>query len=203
METIEKQQAIALEALRITREFYPPALIAGGAPRDWIAGRVAHDIDIFLWDDNENTGSLDKIINLLGCDEEDLVDKSSAPRGEYTNNCITEVWELEYKDQLIQWIFIAMNKGFRSLEEFVCETFDIDICKCFFNHSGEIILTDEAKADFDNKTLTIDLENCRRYDRISALPRRSKKIQQYFPDHRIVLTGNFSEVSKVKEIVLD
>jgi len=198
METVKEQQAIALEVLRVTQSIMNDAIIAGGAPRNWYQNKLAYDVDIYLWQDKQ--GRLDRVALKLGINPDDLREKKCSPDSDYVTDQITEVWEVDYKDQIIQWIFLR-EKGvqFQTLEEFVIETFDFNICKCFFNESGDVLLTKEAKEDFDNQTLTIDIFQMQKYRRIERLPKRSRKLQEYYPNHKIVIAGNRVDSINVDE----
>ena len=61
------------------------------------------------------------------------------------NEMIKEVWEGVYKDIIIQWIILndkTMRKfNLQTIHEFVESSFDFDICKCFFDMSGKIGIT--------------------------------------------------------------
>lgn len=196
---ISKQKVIARLALEKTRNHFPEAIISGGAPRNWHAGMIAKDVDIFLMQDTE--GRLDKIVYDLRKNPDDLIQRKGEPKQseeitekleslapvtktvDYCSEDIVEVWELELRGERIQWIFINDHR-FDNVQSFIEKTFDFEICKAYFD-GFDVVLSDGAKDDFKNKTLTFSLSNVTTHNRLYSLPKRTAKMQNLFPSHRV------------------
>ena len=149
-------------------------LIAGGAPRNWIVGKVANDIDIFFLDYREDSliqslqsgnftkmkGSKEKKKNKL----KKLKRKSAfldglAPAAETAENyigvgvdgefrLIKSIWNKTWDDIEVQFIILnyenCVNAGIESLQEFVEKTFDFNICKIWYEANSKSIIPSES-----------------------------------------------------------
>ena len=179
MTTIQTQQELANEVLKVTQQHVTDgAIIAGGAPRNWYAKKLARDIDIFCMTDSFDHKLLgDELeIEIKRLSKEDI--KKSDLTMEYSG---FGLYEATIEEEIIQWICIGHH--FDSLQKYVMESFDYNICKCFYD-DGEIILSKEAMKDFTNKTLTFTAESLGAKN-LKCLPQRTKKLKAIFPDYEI------------------
>lgn len=184
----------------LLKERAEDVLIAGGAPRDWYQGKLCHDIDIFCWGNNNRDDATVIMVNIsdeLWKTDATFTVTQKIQKSAYSYKMIQEVWEGVFKGMIVQWIFLNPKQmvafGLMGIDEFVNETFDFDICKCIFwiddkNNKTEVIdVFPSAAFDFNNQTLTVSLKQLQIHDRLLTLPRRSTKMQTYFPNHKIVI----------------
>lgn len=203
---ILKQKLIAKLVLNKTKKYFPSAVVAGGAPRNWYGNMVAKDIDIFLFP--EEKASLDQVIfdlhlnpdnlEMVKGTQEDSPEEDNdisnflkdfsfssrlKPKKEYSPFDLIEVWEIEIRGERVQWIFVNKDR-FDKIEKFIEGTFDFEICKVYFD-GNDIITTDGFKEDYKNKTFTTSINSLLTTGRINTLPKRTRKLQNLFPDFRI------------------
>lgn len=182
--TVAQQQDIAKEILNLLGAAGMVIICAGGAPRNWFENKLANDIDFFLWEEDYrfiDDGSFAKILNVPGFN--DLNPKAYGYPGV---GIIAHAFETHYKGENVQFVFANdWNGHFKSLTTWIEESFDFNICKCYFD--CRINLSGVAYDDFQNKKLTCSYEKLQKYGRLPTLPKRSKKLQSYYPKHQIVI----------------
>lgn len=169
-------------------------VIAGGSVISWSESRVANDVDIFCRQSFVPIDLQKHLIKELKCNVDIHVVK---PSSKYKFSAIKEVWEAIIKDQLFQWIILDEvwlqsnfpNSPNNPIRSFVEETFDIGICKALIYGSDPriSIYTKDCSDDLSNMTLTVSLSKLQMYDRLKSLPKRSRKYQAKFPNHKIVI----------------
>lgn len=61
LQKIKDQKKAADYILSKIRQFYPSAIVAGGAPRNWVYNTPANDIDVYFHSDDEISVVMDKL----------------------------------------------------------------------------------------------------------------------------------------------
>lgn len=198
--SVQGQQALALDVLKkvVNYSGIHDSIIAGGAPRNWYENKLANDIDIFTYENSIDISSLEASLKVqwnLGPGWQITLRKSNQNKyGHAGNSIIKRLWDFSINGQPFQLIHINKNwfetqSGLVNphISEYVKETFDFDICKCWIDAYGvknEIM----AFEDFQNKTLTVSISKMQQYDRINSLHKRAAKLQGYYPNHKIVIS---------------
>lgn len=162
-------------------------VIAGGAPRNWHQGKAATDVDVFIWGEPFIVWGIFEAH--FQCSTSIQIRSSKGSK--YDFSAISHIRESVIEGLKFQFIFLnepwLESHGMISLRDYVYNSFDFDICKCLFLKNGTLEVSSAAKEDFDNKTLTVCLTDMIKYKRVSTMARRSKKLQSYYPDHKIVI----------------
>ena len=177
MITIDKQKQLARDVLETTQGHIPGSIIAGGAPRNWYANKLANDIDIFCPGKNHDFKFL---ADELG------IEITKKTKEETLDYALFVVWEAEIEEETIQWICFPDRERWQTATDFVLESFDFNICKCFFE-DGNIVLTKLAQDDFDNKTLSFSMKSILKNKRSQTLHTRAEKMKNIFPDYQIMI----------------
>lgn len=177
---IEKQKKVAASILyTLASEGNPQAIVAGGAPRNWMMGEPANDIDIYF------TNPISKELVHKIADREELrflgkqYDRYGMVKG------ITSVVEANIQETKVQ--FITTKRFGYTKEQFaqsIFDSFDFGICKIGWTPDG-YITTPEFHNDRCNKKLTIDIEKLSKHNSFLSLPKRLIKMKKYYPDHEL------------------
>jgi hypothetical protein len=145
--SLTEQQKVADKILSILEGLDPTCIVAGGAPRDWLHGKDAKDIDIFMHMREDLSQS--RIINMI---ERLGLFVRPVPLGKVdeinyrTNPDIRIVIDVQYEDVPIQ--IIIVNKPTYS----VVNSFAFNICKVWYKNK-EIHTTPEYRYATANKVL--------------------------------------------------
>lgn len=140
--TIEKQKAVADDVLQKLFLIQPFAIVAGGAPRDWLDGKLATDIDVFI--DTRHISTVTKerelfaIAGLLQFEKGDERDWNYIPEQYKKNPNIKRVYNLEIEGVAVQLICVSCSCFD------VVEQFPIPICQVWYKN-GRIGTTQEYK----------------------------------------------------------
>ena len=171
------QQNKAREVLHKLEAVDPACILAGGGPRNWFLGKVANDLDFYVWlDETEYHTALR--FKRLGLDVK-LVDFASDAWKDYgLMKHLFRIYEGEYRGEKIQVMCMKANT-FNS----VVDHFGVSVCK-FWWKGGKVIPTNEALVSLINKTLYVA-------DNYTAKESHVKKMVSYFPEFNI---GKLSEV---------
>lgn len=175
---IDTQKEVARDVIKQFENVGCIAICAGGAPRNWLLGVKANDLDIYVsrgWfsdQDKENTIK-------LGMQE---VGKTYVG----TKRLFAQaVHQFAYRGETIQVITAKETKSFYSdigmFADHVWRTFDFCVCKIGMLADGKVITDPSFDDDIKRKRLTLDLTNVDKYNVLSKLPERYRKMQKLFP----------------------
>lgn len=140
------QQEKANQILALVEQLDPTAIIAGGAPRDWYFGKVASDIDIFMYFRPDlPLGELHSFMLNKGF-EVDFVGDQEEQFNYKLNPNIRCVFQLDYKGEKVQ--LVMLNKPSWG----IVDTFAINICKIWYKR-GKINTTKNFLFAIKNKIL--------------------------------------------------
>jgi hypothetical protein len=149
---------------------FSSAIIAGGAVRDLYLGKDISDIDIFVWDPEFSTETLDYGYHddfsdydgvaawweILGLDDPDLFNAHDTIEQCFdgymysdTSEKITRMWNIHKEGIKYQIIFTRVRP-----EEHIKKYFNIGLCKAYCNGTKFTLLPDFIK-DAKRNTLTI------------------------------------------------
>jgi len=160
------------------------SIIAGGAPRNWNKGIKAKDLDIFTTRD------------WLGDPQrQNILPKTMKPLNKIYNNTkknfARSVHEFEKNGEKIQLITVDyFNKDVKDLNSFINQiflTFDWSICKIAMQPNGSFYESVEYQKDIANKKLTLNITNVEKYNRVSNVAERFRKMKTLYPDHEAVI----------------
>lgn len=163
------------------------ALVAGGAPRDWIRGVEANDIDLYLRTNVEGGGPKFKLIKKLfeNSHKVEKIDYSSRDHLiDYggLNVPITSIQNVLIDDVLFQFIFI--DPSVKDLRKSILNHMDIGINRVGFD-SCDFIYTPEYIYDKSKQTLTLYTECMEGYKLKHCMTHHLPKMLKYFPDYRL------------------
>ena len=185
MKTIQEQMSCALSYLGCIQVFWPEAIIAGGAPRNWDHGMLANDIDIYLQMDETGGEALDKR-------ELEIMFRGGSVRKiggtiYAEGNLIKYVYQVRYAGEEFQFIFcdFSMRADGQSVPQQVFNQFDAGLC--MIAHDGaDVIKDDRYLKDYQEKTITVYPDCITPYQLKRSLDHHIPKLQGYFPQHRVV-----------------
>lgn len=182
-EKIEHQKKVAKYAYDLLGVIDPECVLAGGAPRNWHLGKPAKDLD--FWLNVPNKGMKHKTLlekhfsrtpKFRGITKSDDEDYGSLPG-------IEALIDVPYQFENIQ--IVVLDDEWEP--ELYIDTFDFDLCKIMFDFkSTEIVPGYAFKNDMENKTLTYNISKLTKGQLLKA-PARAKKMQELFPDHKMVI----------------
>lgn len=176
------QQDKAREVLHKLEAVDPACILAGGAPRSWFLGKVANDLDFYVWL-YETEAHTALRFKRLGLDVK-LVDFASDAWKDYgLMKYLFRIYEGEYRGEKIQVMCMKVNT-FNS----VVNHFGVSVCK-FWWKGSKVMPTNEALVSLINKTLYIA-------DDYTAKESHVKKMVGYFPEFKI---DKLSEVGNAYE----
>lgn len=140
--TIEKQKAVADDVLHKLFLIQPYAIVAGGAPRDWLDGKLATDVDVFVDTRHINTAKKERelfaVAGLLRFEKGEGRDWDDIPEHYKKNPNIKRVYNLEIDGVAVQLICVKCPCWD------VVEQFPIPICQAWYKN-GRIGTTLEYK----------------------------------------------------------
>ena len=210
----DEEKAIALEVLNAIKS---PAIIAGGAPRNWYLGSKAKDIDIYIaqgpipfyeepyWSGMPspiNKGGTTIMVPRSTHNPDDglqMVLATVDPGESGSQKGIKSVDEFEYKGLLFQ--IITVNKeetGDLTLGPFNM-TYSEALLRSYINASFDFginkISIDRTGRTYCEMDFGPDIRNKTLTLRIAnamrynghCLAKRFEKMKQYFPDHQVVI----------------
>lgn len=177
----------------------PEAIIAGGAPRNWWFNKPANDLDFYI-KGYLDTCTLERLSQLSTTD-------CQTARHKYSEAIKTINYVSTYTIEGISVQIICVelpniigniectNHGDgartecpRCFANFVFETFDFGICKIAQSEpsGGTCFQHPDFINDYRDKTLTLRLNEFEKFQYFGNLPERLKKMQKYFPGHKVV-----------------
>lgn len=122
------------------------AIVAGGAPRDWLLGKEAADIDVFLYATG-TTYFLEQKFIKAGFDITRTNEGNGLPEHYKLNPQLRAVFDCVYKGQNVQ--FLLMNEPtFYS----VINHFPLSICKAWYKN-GKIHMHKDFKRSVAHKVI--------------------------------------------------
>lgn len=165
------------------------AIIAGGAPRNWVLNMPARDVDIYIpFHAHSPDFMIEMFCKLVGVKSSDLTNKGRSSGKNVTGGLfpidIREVFcfvkdEIEY-----DVIFYKPKELNTSLE--VINSFDVDLCKVYIDHRGRIVVTEDFERDITNGTITCHVDASDR-EALNAFNKiRLPKLKAIFPDYKLV-----------------
>ena len=191
-----KQKSVVDKVMNKIFPIAPNAIVAGGAPRDWFFGKVARDVDIFLYrPDLVTTSNIIAVFSSIKLNLhylEFLYSENGDRTGHGTyisNPLISHVLECTYSGVNFQFIFMT-ESTFTS----VVPHFPLNMSRIWYK-DGELHPTGEFLHGVNTKSLI-------KMDEIYADGHTYiDKIRKYFPDYRyfssveeyFVSTNRFSE----------
>ena len=129
MKTIEQQMKIADEVMAKLETFDPTCILAGGAPRDWLFGNLATDLDFFVYWRPEFVAQkfryLTQLSKLKFTPREKIA--TDLPQNYKRNPYLIAVYEFEYKGETVQVMFMS-EPTFTS----VVPLFPFGICQAWY-----------------------------------------------------------------------
>lgn len=150
---IQEQKDISKKLLIKLSILDPCVVIAGGAPRDWVLGREANDLDVYLsYHPKLTLGSnKESIARALGIDSDDIktlgvqFDENVDRQTEYVvNPDVRSVYEFEYIGMKVQ--VINMHTEFVDVTEFC-----FSICQAWTKDCERIHVTPDFQYSVDHK----------------------------------------------------
>lgn len=164
---------------KVSAKIGTPAVIAGGAVRDFLLGQDAKDIDIFV-----NVKTLREVEALGAALADSGFDLEVMDHTEYEDapdwvNAVTGVLDGSYGGHPVQ---IIARPSARFSGDTLVEAFDFAITQCWFD--GEIHDTPAAAADREAKTVTLTRWNSPAHVLVSYL--RFERFRKRCPSFRLV-----------------
>lgn len=177
MDALRVQKSIAKEVLEELEVLDPYCILAGGAPRDWFFGKLASDLDFYvydsfgysqgIWMERLNKTPLD--VKPLGAIEGKSGEVLDSEYASLTN--LRYVFEGEYMGQTIQ-VMIMSEPTFISVLEHFC----YGTSKAWWK-GGSVNVTDEFVVEHSHKLFVSDKPVKEAY---------RKKMAKKFPDYKFV-----------------
>lgn len=164
------------QVLRSVQEYFPQAIIAGGALRDLWHDKPAKDVDIFIPLSVECEANLyeDQILHI-----DPYAEKVAASVYGQSGNVATPgfrniyvIWRLNINDVIYEVIFIE-DRG-----EAIIEVFDLSIAQIGYD-GNEIYATDNFIKTIEDKVIRVC--NVNRCDRQT---KRMERVLSKYPDYR-------------------
>lgn len=205
---IQNQIDISMEILKEIRTVYPYSIISGGAPRDWYMGNLSKDTDIYILQTQNNQVSIEKleeIINLKIADKKESNDSLKVNNNYdiFINElkdfrketvAVRTVLKTTYKDHNFDLIVMHTNIPDNKLDihkthDYMCSTFDFGLC--MISYDGQFIISDKFMSDYQNKFLTIYLENMvSPHILFHVMKKHLPKMCRKFPEYQVKLEMN-------------
>ncbi len=208
---VNKQIEYSISLLSHINDMGIFASICGGAPRNWHFKRPAKDIDVYIsYYDIEKYFDADLVkqnvfdslennfYNHLFSNMGVLSDLSRVKKSDYDHTIeqILSVYNssnLDIQTQFIIWqdYKYKYNNGTEaSRVNNILRSFDFGICKIGMSliNSNKSFAFFQNKAfikDVENKTLTINMNDLCSYNNPRTLPKRLKKMREYFPGYEV------------------
>lgn len=189
---MEEQMKRAEFVLGCIQVFWPEAVIAGGAPRDWYFNRVAKDIDIYLQADSQDIDVAELGIMFSGCVIRKLGNSYSEAEDD---NFIKYVYEVEgFMGLDLQFIFcdFKLNPE-KSVHQQVVDQFDAGICMITWDGQGPFNADPKFHRDEEDKTITIHEGGCTTAQLKRSVEKHLPKLRSYFPDYKVIIPPKVKE----------
>lgn len=181
---IRYQMAVADLTLQLAKKV-GPAVIAGGAPRDWVFKRAANDIDVFIYSSwRHHRRDYYKLKDIFGIDAEDIemlginYGSPTSPEHGDENNIefnkdILAVYEFMFNNQKIQVIFynVPVDKLY--------QRFPVNMSQAMYSNAT---ITTSLEFDRGIRDKTIRVSGKLYGTRQAYLD----KVQSYFPNYRLI-----------------
>lgn len=191
---IAHQQTVVKDVLiKLKMNIDEDAIVAGGAPRNWMLGLPANDIDLYLRSHVNNTTVRTKhqLENALGCE---LEFTKSHEVSNYKFGMDIEIVRLVsfyYQEVLFQVIVCNPNREYKNFKMDIVNHMDIGINRVWIDwynkHDVQIKRTSEFDKDIANKALTL-YPGCMTETQLShCMKNHLPKMQKYFPNYRLVI----------------
>ncbi|CAH9011985.1 coil containing protein [Vibrio phage 409E50-1] len=195
MDVLKVQKQIAKEVLEELEVIDPFCILAGGAPRDWFFGKVAADLDFYVYDSANLSQSVwtERLSKtLLDVKPLGLIEGKSNEEldHEYTAmKHLRYVFEGEYMGATIQ-VMVMSESTFHS----VVDNFCMDNSKVWWK-GGKVNTTPEFLLANATRTLRVCPEH-------TPKQRYIDKMMEKFPTYKLVETnlGYAIRTSKFKEV---
>lgn len=177
----EDQQIYAFEVAEILKTFVDKdVVLAGGAPRDWLVGREANDIDVWL-----RSYNIEGVKELLCLMLDGPLEFKDIDLEDYQINRdldIDHIIEFDYKGVQMQLIF-SSGKQLDFNVAHIIRSFDISICKAWMDlDTGELKAAPEFFEDMMRKRITFYTNNRPEAEVQYARDNHLQKVMGYFPD---------------------
>lgn len=136
-QTIESQKKVADKVLYAIEGFDPSCIVAGGAPRDWMLGNLATDIDLFFfYRENSTAWEARKLLERALGKSVSLKSADKITENYTTNPNLKRVWETVVDGINVQLIEMSVPTWK------VVDAFPLTICKVWYKN-GRITTTKE------------------------------------------------------------
>lgn len=182
----------AREILKKVRVLDPTAIVAGGAPRDFVMGRVAKDIDIFVyWRPDLCLSAFSEAMEAVGIELQSSVysDIAASEHSEMyaTNPDIRTVYNVKGGETPTQ-IILCDKPTFGMVEKF-----PLSICQVWTGVKDLEGMADSASRAYSSAVISEEFAFGQRHTAIfktnsaySGSENYIKKIRGYFPDYKYV-----------------
>ena len=189
---IEHQKNVAREVLvKVKNLIDSGAIIAGGAPRNWVMGKEANDIDLYLRSYcNTSYRVKRQLEKALGVESlEYTQDYNSGSYAGIGGIEIVKLISFNYRGVLFQMIYCNPAKSYRDFGSEVVNHMDVGLsrisCDWYSNHDTNIDKTSEFLKDLESKTLTL-YSDCMTASQLEhCLKNHLPKMVRYFPDYEL------------------
>lgn len=172
-EQIKQQKKIADTILHKLEIIDPHCILAGGAPRDWLLGKPAKDLDFYFCSNNP-AYTVNTQLSRVGIEPTGGRDTTELETLYKTMKNLTRIIYCSIENSSIQIQLMQMKtKTFGVLDDFAC-----NMSKAWYKHSKvhveqDFLLGYKAKAIILNEGYKEDDPYI-------------KKIKSYFPDYRVM-----------------
>lgn len=186
--TINEQMAHANRVLRdFIRKHTGQVWVCGGAPRNWDHGKMANDIDVYLYLQSDKGVDVQRQLAIrLGIPSESIRRLGADSPYKYTGNNIKFVFEVELAGQMYQ--FIITVTPIMDVVKDVLEHFNCDICRVAYDPIDfSFKRTTEYKTDRDFKRLTYRMYKLEKVNAELSMTRHVPKMMKYFPEHTVMI----------------
>ena len=194
---IQTQQEVSFKVLQALRNIDSEVIIAGGAPRNWLEGKLANDIDCYLrWHGGSCTRMLKTISKFLGTELEMNTGVECTYHFGGDNFTLKHIFSFNYEDVLFQIMVIGELEPMDFITD-ILEHMDIGINKVGWrpwdakglNNVNAFLETKEYRADYFNSTLTL-YQNVMNKDQLKhCMEKHLPKMLSYYPNHTLKIAG--------------
>ena len=194
---IQKQQEVSFKVLQALRNLDSEAIIAGGAPRNWLEGKLANDIDCYLrWHGGSCTRMLKTISKILGTELEMNIEVECTYHFGGDTFTIKHIFSFNYEGVLFQIMIIDQLEPVDFITG-ILKHMDIGLNKVGWhpwdvrdlNGVNAFVETKEYRADFFNNTLTLYQNLMNPAQLKHCMERHLPKMLSYYPNHTLKIAG--------------
>lgn len=155
------------------------AMVAGGAIRDYILGKEIKDVDVFVLS-NSASGKNRKLLKYISENYKRTIETK------YDSSSGFSVYEADGVNVIV---IDKVFSPYKTLDEFISNTFDIGLCMVACDITGTIYANNLFHKDVEEKTITI-------YPRFTMTPAQihraifehSHRLKAKYPDHEIIIS---------------